>query len=74
VVTPFALPRQRQHKGAGIINGAQHPTVLGRERIRRERLGEVVGREDHLQFRKGCPPSGTLTSKVTLTNGQECMA
>ena len=34
----------------------QHPTVLGRERIRRERLGEVVGREDHLQLRKGCPP------------------
>ena len=47
VVKPFALLRQRQHVGTGITNGAEHPAVLGREGIGRERLGEMVGREDH---------------------------
>ena len=47
MVKPFALLRQRQHVGTGITNGAEHPAVLGREGIGRERLGEMVGREDH---------------------------
>jgi hypothetical protein len=47
VVKPFAILRQRQHVSAGITDGAQHPAVLGREGIGRERLCEIVGREDH---------------------------
>ena len=76
MIKPLALLRQCKHVSARITDGAEHPVVLGRERVGREPLGEMLGGEDHLVLRnKGCrPETQTLTKKVATANGQERMA
>jgi hypothetical protein len=50
MIKPLALLRQCKHVSAGITNGAQHPAILGRERVGREPPGETLGGEDHLRY------------------------
>jgi hypothetical protein len=57
VVKQFAILRQRQHVGADITEGAQHPAVLGRE-TGRERLGQIVRGKTHLRIFGWRPLSG----------------
>ena len=51
MIKPLALLRECKHVGAHITNSAEHPAVLGWERVGRERLGEIVGRENQTAFR-----------------------
>ena len=41
VATPQALLRECQDVGTNVVDGAERPAVLGRERVRRERLGKI---------------------------------
>jgi hypothetical protein len=43
MIKPLALLREFEHVGARITNSAEHPSVLGWERVGRERLGDRGG-------------------------------
>ena len=43
MIKPLALLRQCKHVSACITDGAEHPAVLGRERVGREPLREMLG-------------------------------
>jgi hypothetical protein len=45
MIKPLALLRQCKHVSARITDGAEHPAVLGRERVGREPLREIKNPE-----------------------------
>ena len=52
-----------KHVGAGVANGAEQPSILGWERVGRERFGEIVeGKHSH-----------SVAHRAPMANGQERM-